>query len=72
MDFDLKPEHVQIRDTVRKFCVNEVIPFAEKWEKDEVFPRETIRNMGERNSASSPTALWPKNWEGPLWGWRVV
>lgn len=54
MDFELKPEHVQIRDTVRKFCVNEVIPFAEKWEKDEVFPRETIRKMGGLGFFASP------------------
>jgi glutaryl-CoA dehydrogenase (non-decarboxylating) len=54
MDFDLKPEHVQIRDTVRKFCLNEVIPFAEKWEKEEVFPRETIRKMGELGFFASP------------------
>ena len=48
MDFDLAPEHIQIRDTVRKFCVNEVTPFAEEWEKDEHFPRDVIRQMGER------------------------
>jgi glutaryl-CoA dehydrogenase (non-decarboxylating) len=54
MDFELKPEHGQIRDTVRKFCLNEVIPFAEKWEKEEVFPRETIRKMGGLGFFASP------------------
>jgi len=54
MDFQLEPEHIQIRDTVRKFCLKEVIPYAEQWEKEEVFPRETIRKMGELGFYASP------------------
>ena len=46
MDFQLESEHMQIRDTVIKFVANEVAPYAEEWEKDEVFPREVIRKMG--------------------------
>ena len=33
MDFQLEPELVQIRDTVKKFCDKEVTPHAEEWEK---------------------------------------
>ncbi|MBU4035640.1 MAG: acyl-CoA dehydrogenase family protein, partial [Proteobacteria bacterium] len=54
MDFDLDSEHVQIKDTVRKFCEKEVTPFAEEWEKNEFFPRETIRKMGELGFFASP------------------
>jgi glutaryl-CoA dehydrogenase (non-decarboxylating) len=54
MDFELEPEHIQIRDTVKKFCDNEVTPYAEEWEKDEVFPRDTIRKMGELGFYASP------------------
>ena len=54
MDFELAPEHIQIKDTVRKFCLNEVIPFAEEWEKDEHFPRNVIRKMGELGFYASP------------------
>ncbi|HLA27046.1 MAG TPA: acyl-CoA dehydrogenase family protein, partial [Syntrophales bacterium] len=54
MDFELAPEHIQIKDTVRKFCLNEVIPFAEEWEKDEHFPRDVIRKMGELGFYASP------------------
>lgn len=54
MDFELEPEHLQIRETVRKFCLNEVTPFAEEWEREEVFPRDTIRKMGELGFFASP------------------
>ncbi len=54
MDFELEPEHIQIRDTVKKFCEKEVIPFAEEWEKEEIFPLETIRNMGKLGFFASP------------------
>ncbi len=54
MDFDLAPEHVQIRDTVKKFCANEVTPFAEEWEKTEHFPRDVIRQMGDLGFFASP------------------
>lgn len=54
MDFQLEPEHLQIQATVRKFCLNEVIPYAEEWERDEIFPRETIRRMGELGFFASP------------------
>ena len=48
MDFELEPEHIQIRETVRKFCQKEVTPFVEKWENEQFYPREVIRKMGEQ------------------------
>ena len=47
MDFELGPEHIQVRNAVREFCQKEVVPFTEDWERDQVFPLETIRKMGE-------------------------
>lgn len=47
MDFELSPEHIQVRNAVREFCQKEVVPFAEAWEKEQIFPLETIRKMGE-------------------------
>ncbi|MBU1056579.1 MAG: acyl-CoA dehydrogenase family protein [Proteobacteria bacterium] len=54
MDFQLDSELVQIQDTVRKFCEKEVTPHAEEWEKNEFFPRETIRKMGGLGFFASP------------------
>jgi glutaryl-CoA dehydrogenase (non-decarboxylating) len=47
MNFQLGPEHIQVRDAVREFCLKEVVPFAEEWEREQTFPRETIQKMGE-------------------------
>src|SRR3990172_1562495 len=54
MDFDLAPEHIQIQDTIRKFCQNEVTPHAEEWEKEEFFPRDVITKMGGLGFYASP------------------
>src|SRR3990172_3596699 len=61
MDFDLAPEHIQIQDTIRKFCQNEVVPFAEEWEKHELFPREVIGKMGGLGFFASP---FPEKYRG--------
>ncbi len=47
MNFQLETEHIQIRETVRKFCLNEVTPNAEEWEKNETFPVDTIKKAGQ-------------------------
>jgi alkylation response protein AidB-like acyl-CoA dehydrogenase len=43
MDFELTEEQRAIRDTAREFARNEMMPFAAKWDEDEVFPAETLR-----------------------------
>ena len=41
------PEHlVQMRDQVRRFVENEVVPVAEHWEREGKIPREIYRKMG--------------------------
>ncbi len=40
-------ERELFRDTLKKFLKNEVAPYYEQWEKDEIFPRELWNKMGE-------------------------
>lgn len=40
-------ERELFRDTLKKFLLNEVAPYYEQWEKDEIFPRELWNKMGE-------------------------
>ena len=40
-------ERELFRDTLKKFLKNEVAPYFEQWEKDEIFPRELWNKMGE-------------------------
>jgi len=45
---DVDPAELQLfRDTVRKFAADEIEPYYEQWEKDEIFPRELWHKMGE-------------------------
>ena len=54
MDFKLESNHKQVRDAVREFCEKEVVPFADEWEKEEIFPRDTISKMGELGFFTMP------------------
>ena len=46
MDF-LKEEHIQVRDTTRKFADEVVAPRAREIDENEEFPHDTVRQMGE-------------------------
>jgi acyl-CoA dehydrogenase len=35
-------EHDLIRQTVKRFCREEIAPFAEEWDEAGIFPRETL------------------------------
>ena len=41
-----RPEHEQVRDTVRRFLAEEVEPRGEQWEEQGFVPREAIRKLG--------------------------
>ncbi len=43
MDFDLSDEQRAIKDTARAFAHNEMLPFAERWDEDEHFPADALR-----------------------------
>jgi hypothetical protein len=47
MDFELKEEQKMIQETVRDFAKNEIIPKAAEYDKNEEFPREIIKKLGE-------------------------
>jgi citronellyl-CoA dehydrogenase len=41
------PEHIQLADTVRRFCEAEINPFVKEWEEAEIFPaHEVFKKMG--------------------------
>lgn len=68
MDFELSPEHIQVRNAVREFCQKEVVPFAEAWEKEQIFPLETIRKMGELGFFTLP---FPEKYGGTNLGFQA-
>lgn len=43
----LKPEHEMLRDQLRRFVREEVMPHGESWEAAGMVPREVLRRMGE-------------------------
>jgi butyryl-CoA dehydrogenase len=47
MDFSLSPEHVQLRDLVRRFCQTEIAPRVQEAEETETFPTEIFRRWGD-------------------------
>jgi butyryl-CoA dehydrogenase len=62
MDFSLKDHQKLIRDTVRQFMETEVRPFVKEWEKQEKFPAEAIKKLGEMGCCGM---LVPEEWGGP-------
>lgn len=47
LDFTLTPEQEAVRDTVRRFCREEVAPLVQDAEETETFPRPLFRKWGE-------------------------
>lgn len=47
MDFELKPEHRALRETVRSFVEKEVRPHARRWDEEGEFPSATVARLGE-------------------------
>ena len=47
MKFDLDEEQSDIRDMVRRFTTEQVIPHAERWDEENHFPREVYTQMAE-------------------------
>jgi butyryl-CoA dehydrogenase len=61
MDFSLKDHQKLIRDTVRQFMETEVRPFVKEWEKQEKFPAEALKKLGEMGCCGM---LVPEEWGG--------
>src|SRR6478735_3580252 len=47
MDFDLAPDHVLLRDSIRAFMTEEVAPVVDEHERARRFPTEVVRRIGE-------------------------
>jgi len=62
MDFSLSDHQKLIRDSVRQFMETEVRPFVKEWEKQEKFPAEAVRKLGEIGCCGVTT---PEEWGGP-------
>src|SRR5437667_2935984 len=47
MEYDLSPEQEAFRKVVRDFAESEVAPHAETWDREHIFPTDTVLAMGE-------------------------
>ena len=47
VDFDLTEEQESFRKVVRDFARQQIAPYAEQWDRDQTFPVETVKAMGE-------------------------
>ncbi|MFB6264089.1 MAG: acyl-CoA dehydrogenase family protein, partial [Bradymonadaceae bacterium] len=47
MDFELSEDQAMIREMVRDFAKEEIRPHAEEWDREETFPRELYRKLGD-------------------------
>lgn len=46
MDWDLSSEQRAFQNVVREFAANEIAPYAEEWDREHIFPVDTVRAMG--------------------------
>ncbi len=61
MNFDLTEEQRRIRDTLAAFAEREIKPHSARWDKEEVFPREVVRKLGELGFLG---VSFPERWGG--------
>ena len=61
MDFDLAPDHVLLRDTIRAFMTEEVAPVVDEHERARRFPTEVVHRIGELGWLGSNV---PERWGG--------
>jgi alkylation response protein AidB-like acyl-CoA dehydrogenase len=47
MDFELPESHRALQSSLRDFCESKVKPHAREWDKDEKFPLEVVRELGQ-------------------------
>jgi butyryl-CoA dehydrogenase len=47
LDFNLTPEQKLFQKTIREFCEREIKPIADKIDKEEYFPKELYKKMGQ-------------------------
>jgi butyryl-CoA dehydrogenase len=78
VNFDLTPEQESIRKMMQDFTAKEITPFAGEWDKEEKFPWDVVKKMGQLGIFGTaipeeyggagfdaiPMPSWPKNWAG--------
>ena len=47
MEFELTPEQIQLRKTVRDFAEGEIRPHVLEWDEDGIFPLDVVKKAGE-------------------------
>jgi alkylation response protein AidB-like acyl-CoA dehydrogenase len=47
MDFELPESHRALQSSLRDFCERRVKPYARDWDRDEKFPMEVVRELGQ-------------------------
>src|SRR5580704_14981298 len=61
MDFSLSSDQILIRDTVRQFMETEMRPILREYEREEKFPAEQLKKLGELGCCGM---LVPEEWGG--------
>jgi butyryl-CoA dehydrogenase len=61
MDFSFTSDQLLIRDTVRQFMEAEMRPYLREWEREDKFPLDQIRKLGEMGCCGM---LVPEEWGG--------
>jgi len=46
VDFEYTPEQIHLRKSVREFAEGEIAPHVMEWDEGQIFPLETIRQLG--------------------------
>jgi alkylation response protein AidB-like acyl-CoA dehydrogenase len=45
MQFELGPDHLLLRDTLRRFVADRIMPRAKTWDQAETFPRDVVEEL---------------------------
>ena len=61
MNFDLTEEQTMVRDMVHRFGEEKIKPYAAQWDKEHIFPREVVREIGSMGLMGVTV---PEQWGG--------
>jgi alkylation response protein AidB-like acyl-CoA dehydrogenase len=72
MDFSLTKEQQNLQETLREFCLKEIMPIADKIEKEDKIPDDLITKMGRLNLFGIPFAARYDDLDGGYIGSTLV
>jgi len=52
MQFQLSEEHYAFRDMAAEFARDKLLPYADNWDEQAYFPKETLREAAELGMAA--------------------